>query len=281
MSQLIQMRQRIKAVETIKKITHAMRLIAMSSHARLRTQAAELSAYQQELTALFSLFSPQDPAHETDTAAPSPSTKELLILIGSQKGLCGNFNNELMYFLKNYTATTPSVALIVVGKKVKDYLDEKQRSLIIKEFDQLRGANLTLIARELITHLQAHSYKQAGIISNISKSFFIQRATYAALPLTTHLSSSNLYIETEEYRWYQPPHIIATALSHELLYSRIYERLLSSLIAEQAARFVAMDASTRNAQNLLDDMKLSYNKLRQSKITRELTDLVGSFFKTV
>lgn len=64
----------------------------------------------------------------------------------------------------------------------------------------------------------------------------------------------------------------------QLLHNTLYYILFQSLIAEQSSRFIAMDNSTRNASKLLDTMRLNYNKLRQSKITRELTDLAGSFF---
>jgi len=283
MSQLIQMRQRIKAVETIKKITHAMRLIAMSSHARLRTQAAELIAYQQELSRLLTLT--KDSIIFSDEEVSEVQNKKestLIILIGSQKGLCGNFNNELIYFFNTHVKEPSSITLITVGKKVKEYLDEKKQYVIAKEFDQLRGTTLISLARNLTEDIKNSSYTKVVIISNVSKSFFVQRPTYTELPhsYTPILSDAQHYTTQGEYRWYQPAPEITQALSEELLYSIVYERLLSSLIAEQAARFVAMDGSTRNAQTLLDDMKLSYNKLRQSKITRELTDLVGSFFKT-
>ena len=97
MAQLIQMRQRIKAIQTIKKITHAMRLISMSMHSRLRNRAPILKTYQDEVSAMFGKVRFAAPEWKSALMHPQgdPESNPLVILIASQKGLCGNFNSSL------------------------------------------------------------------------------------------------------------------------------------------------------------------------------------------
>src|SRR5262245_56347198 len=96
MPQLIILRQRIRAVETIKKITHAMRLISMSTHSRLKHNKIHLENYKNAFQALWRRIAPLIPELEKD----SNKGRTLLIVVGSQKGLCGTFNSTLFKFFE-------------------------------------------------------------------------------------------------------------------------------------------------------------------------------------
>lgn len=281
MSQLIQMRQRMKAVETIKKITHAMRLISMSAHTRLRSKKETLTHYKDEVLELFYSIQPQFPNwhHKKLFAQASKTVKPLIILIGSQKGLCGTFNITLFsYFEKNiHQKYHGNAHFITIGKKASDYVQEHHGSIIMR-FSEFSSATLPKIVDQIINHIlePLSEYPQIIVTSNYAKNFFVQ------YPVITHLIPFSIPKITgiglnEPYVWEQSPYEILTNIAEALLKITLYNILLESLIAEQAARFIAMDNSTRNASNLLDTMRLEYNKTRQAKITRELTDLVSSF----
>jgi F-type H+-transporting ATPase subunit gamma len=281
MSQLIQMRQRMKAVETIKKITHAMRLISMSAHTRLRSKKEALANYKSEVLQLFGSIQPHFPNwHHKKLFAKENKKSEiaLFILVGSQKGLCGTFNTNLFsYFEKNAYSKQSNTHIITVGKKASDYLQEKHDSVIMR-FSEFSSITLPDIVDQIIDYIlrPTSDYSHVVILSNYAKNFFIQYPTTTQLipftiPKTTFVGSSESYI------WEQSPYEVLTNIAETLLQITLYDTLLESLVAEQAARFIAMDNSTRNASNLLDAMHLEYNKTRQAKITRELTDLVSSF----
>lgn len=275
MSELIQMRQRMKAVETIKKITQAMRLISMSTHVRLRGKKAHLEEYKKELTQLYARIS-QSNGYTAAIQESKPSDKTLIILVGAQKGLCGNFNTNLFYFFEKEVAkfNRDALELIIVGKKIADYA-KNNAFPIIQQFDLFTMQTLSTIAQELLNYILSHHYQSVIVYSNYSKSFFAQKAQETLLvPFTPPLQETPE--PTEEYIWEQDQHSLLDSIYKQMLYTQIQELLLQSLIAEQAARFIAMDNSTRNAGNLLDTMRLNYNKVRQTKITRELTDLVAS-----
>jgi F-type H+-transporting ATPase subunit gamma len=283
MAQLIQMRRRIKAIETIKKITHAMRLIAMSTHLRLRAKKNTVDFFNNEITSLFAHLSVLEKKWDHPLLKKQKSSgKTLVILVGSQKGLCGNFNTALCAFFERelLNHAQEDIEIIAVGKKISEYLQKK--SNIIKEFNEFNTNNLQAMTQAIINHIvnSKVAYSSVILYSNISKSFFTQKPQQATLiPLSTQTAditpSEDLL---SEYVWEQTPEEIMNFVIDQLLYNTLYYILFQSLIAEQASRFIAMDNSTRNASKLLDTMRLNYNKLRQSKITRELTDLAGSFF---
>jgi F-type H+-transporting ATPase subunit gamma len=277
MSELIAMRQRIKAIETIKKITHAMRLISMSTHARVKTNQSFLQLYRGSLEDLLQKTRASVPAWKHPILSPSNTTNSnLVIVVGSQKGLCGNFNNTLLTLIKNTMTYTPDTQIIVIGKKMIELMDKKEAKYI--EFNAFKQIHITAIAEKITSHIwhTKNTYNSASVYYNHPATFFLQVPKKVDLipfaqPHTTQL------VMQEDYYWQQDPAMILDLIGYKLLQSSLQDILLQSLTAEQAARFVAMDSSTRNASNLLDAMKLDYNKLRQSKITKELTDLAGSF----
>lgn len=281
MSQLIRMRQRIKAIKTIKKITHALRLISMSTHLRLRAKKNSLELYKATIAHLFNQVHTSLPQwHHLLMHEHKSTNPPLIILVGSQKGLCGNFNTELFAFYEHETplAIKQHASFITIGKKAHDYAKLLEGSLV-RSFDEFSMATIEKICTTLTDYIfqNAHNYSSITVYSSYSKSFFHQKPhTTQIIPFKTESLPEDS--EMHDYIWEQQPEDILNFLIEKLLYTTLYELLFQSLIAEQAARFIAMDNSTRSAGKLLDAMKLQYNKMRQSKITSELTDLIGGFF---
>lgn len=285
MAQLIQMRQRIKAIEIIKKITHAMQLISMSMHSRLRSKAPLIKNYQEEIALLFQKVQFAAPDWKNPILHPeaSPESNQLIILIASQKGLCGNFNSALF---KNFQKTFPSekrkkASIIAVGKHAVTYLERQKVKSVIKTFDNLSSAQLNIISGRIINliHQAKIPYSSVIILSNTPKTFYIQepQITYL-LPFNEQsIENRRTNMPKEPYTWEQNPSDILNDLALQYLTSKLYHLLFDSILAEQAARFISMDNSTRNAKQLLEETQLQYNKLRQAKITRELTELSASF----
>jgi F-type H+-transporting ATPase subunit gamma len=280
MAQLIQMRNRIKAVQTIKKITHAMRLIAMSNHSKLQEKRKFLQHYHRVINHIFSALHHVEPSWKSSILSPAIAHKQLIILIGSQKGLCGTFNEALFrYFEQQYMQSHPkhSYDVIAVGEKVVDYCTN-QKLHLINTFREFNTSTLTAIADEIASFMieAEHSYKKVIIYHNYPKSFFSQKPS-RTIVIPTQESPIEESIELEEYVWEQSPSELLDYLVHVYLKSTIEFALFESLMAEAAARFVSMDSSTRNAEDVLDDLQLEYNKTRQAKITRELSELMGSY----
>jgi F-type H+-transporting ATPase subunit gamma len=278
------MRNRIKAIETIEKVTHAMQLISMSTHVRLREKKTRIEEYQQVLTTIFNTARAHAPAWNNSRFMPqaSANSNPLIILVGSQKGLCGTFNTHLFEKFEKDLATKQftHASIITVGKKAIDYLERGPKVSItfnrVGSFNEFNFAQL----RTLVSFLRKHilevqqPYSQVLVYSNYSSTFFTTKHQISTLiPFTFEAASS----ASDDFIWEEDPNVILNASAEQLLDASLYILLTKSLLAEQAARFVSMDNSTRNAKNLRDGMKLQYNKIRQAKITKELTELSTSF----
>ncbi len=273
MEQLAHMKRRIKAVETIKKVTHAMRLISMSTHTKLQDKRSFLTSYKETFQSLWASVSTGLPKIE-DTRRLDPH--QLIILVGSQKGLVGTFNSNLFKQLEKDHRSFKNLYFIGIGKHAIDYLTRK-KAITLATYDTLTVDHFVSIA-QAITDILINSplqYPSTTIYSNFAKSFFIQLPTQTKLlPLVEPELSADT--PQTEYTFEQSPEELRDTLKSLLISVTLQEALYDSMVAEQASRFVSMDASTRNAENLLTSMKLDYNKLRQASITRELTELTAT-----
>ncbi len=198
MAQLIQLRQRIKAIETIKKITHAMRLISMSMHSRLRTKAPFLESYHKKLIVFFNKYECLLLVATCINAnSLTPMGLNLLFWLVHKKGLCGNFNIILFHFFKDFTKDS-NIKLIAVGKKAIDYAHSHNYPLIAA-YSNLTAKNLSSLSYD-IAHMilkEAHQFSEIIILSNILKTFFLQRPT--ATKLVPYTQAEDFPNQQEDY----------------------------------------------------------------------------------
>jgi F-type H+-transporting ATPase subunit gamma len=282
MSQLIQMRRRIATIETIHKITNAMRLIAMSGHTRLKHREELILNYKKQIEELYQQIRTQIPADYDPMAKHiAPDAAELIIVVGSQKGLCGGFNTHLFKLFDEYTQKSGKADLIAIGKRATDHILNKNYGNVIMSQSSFNTSNIhstVSIISQIISQPEAR-YSKITVLSNALKTFFSQRPIiYKLLPLesaTTHTPAEKGTL-FEGYLWEQTPQSIVNDLAYLYLEATLHALLFQSLLAEQAARFLSMDNATRNAENLLGSYKIQYNKLRQAKITKEINELVSS-----
>ncbi|MFC1841617.1 F0F1 ATP synthase subunit gamma [Candidatus Dependentiae bacterium] len=294
MAQLIQMRQRIKAIETIKKVTHAMRLISMSMHSRLRGKMPLLKKYNDEVAILFKKLRVIAPTWKNPITHPQEpkESNPLFILVGSQKGLCGTFN---VWLIREFEQLMPEQELkktnfITVGKKAVDYLSGKHVKSTVAAFTEITMRNFAAVSNDIVEIIvnAKTPYSSVKILSNELKTFFVQRPRLVELiPIEDDAEPEEdakvIPPKQEgkelkdEYTWYQNPEDLLDNIAPQYIASNINTLLTESLLAEQAARFISMDTATRNAKNLLEDTTLQYNKLRQAKITKELTELATNY----
>ncbi|HEV2917034.1 MAG TPA: FoF1 ATP synthase subunit gamma [Candidatus Babeliales bacterium] len=280
MSQLIHMRQRIKTVETIKRITHAMRLISRSSHFRLNKQRQALKNYHQNLGNLFTKIVYAYPEWPNICSYNQKNLNNTLyIIVGSHKGLCGSFNSVLFNFFNTYinTHTSNDFHILTIGRKAQEFAHSYYAHHEFKSFIEYNATLIASVAQELTDIVFSCSYSQVILISNKIKNFFVyyphatQLIPYPQLTLThTQSTEKEIHIEGDPY----------TTLDH---LAKIYMQatiqilLFEAFLAEQAARFISMDNATRNADTILENTRLDYNKLRQAKITKEMIEISNSY----
>ena len=259
-----------------------MRLISMSSHSRLRRKQDTIQAYVAKIGTVFARTRAVVPEWTHPLAHPPAegSGKNLIIVVGSQRSLCGSFNSTLMHQVTAYLKTEEAgdYTILAIGRKIIELLQDTVT--ISKRFDTFTTATLATITQEIAEILAEapETYASVEMFSNELKSFFIQRPIKTTLmPCTYPLAHDDAEQTEDEHTWEHEPAAILDALLFQYLEARIHHLLFESLLAEHAARFISMDNATRNAKSLLETAQSQYNKLRQAKITKELTELSSHY----
>ncbi len=281
MSLVMLLRQRIKTVETIQKTTHAMRLTSRSTHAVLNKKKHSLETYRRELDRILRIVK-KDIASDQPVAAQGPE-RDLVVVVGSQKGLCGGFNTRLYkYFVQEHPKTNQE-PVVAVGKKIAENLAGEYK--LLYAFNAFNPNNFFVVTNELFQHVVGPAnYDRVVIYSSYPQSFFVQRPMATTIDIPKKAAPDFVPepinacepVETRSgYQYDEPPAIILQQLENLYMKVHLEEVLFESLIAEHAARFISMDSSTNNAEKILVDMRRDYNKVRQASITRELMDLMS------
>ena len=282
MSQLIKLRQQIKTIKTIQKITQAMRLVSMSVHSRLNNQKNYLKNYQGELNKITDVINNAIKTRQIDQNLQDNKTDNLkiIVLIGSQKGLCGGFNQDIIRKYSEYhkSQQKEQIILIAIGKKLIDTTTRKYQ--IDRKIVKFTPALISEIVHELFNYINTIKQQtEVLFFSNSSKNFFTHLTKITPLfePQKNQINHSQIANHSETYIWEQSASNLKETLYTNQLKLNIYCLLFDSLIAEYSARFRSMDNATRNANTLLEATERQYRKVRQAKITRELVELSAIF----
>jgi F-type H+-transporting ATPase subunit gamma len=283
MSQLIQIKQRIRSIKATKKITLAMRLISMSLYSRLDEQKITVETFKQSVLNLFDKLQPHFKDWQNPTLFPVDILDEtpLFIFTSSTKGLCGGLNANLnrykdsKFFIEEHQKPT----FITIGKRAEEYVSENKFGNIIYQYNELNSNNLLTVAEKITQSILTAKtpYSSVTFYSSYLKNFFVQAPQKTiVIPFT---KSTNNDTETEnitfedEPIWEQSKEKIADYIANKYINASIVHLLFQALISEHAARFVAMDSATTNAEKYLDTLTLQFNKTRQGLITREVSEL--------
>ncbi len=162
---------------------------------------------------------------------------------------------------------------IGVGQFALDYL-KRHKVVSLASYANVTQNHIVSIAQAVTDLIMENplTYRTVTVYSNSEKTFFVQQAKRTEIfpfpaPALDHNESHTSYL------FEQSPELLRDTISRLLLFVSLQNLLFESLLSEQAARFISMDTSTRNADNLITSMKLGYNKVRQAGITRELSEL--------
>lgn len=255
-----------------------MRLISMSSHAHLKNKQGSFESYTRNLKQILSKIKKIISQTDINALGSIAKTEKVLIcVLSSQKGLCGTFNSSLVHFFNKYATSLnqSDISLFLVGKKIIDSLSPDYSHLIIGAESNFSLRTVPDILMKLQSVIQ--SFDRVIVIHNVLKTFFVQKPLASIIMPLEWGVAERLSHDLSEYQWEVNPKPLFENLMKEYIHTTLEYLLLQSLLAEHAARFIAMDNSTRNAHTLLEEKKIEYNKLRQAKITKELTELSGIF----
>lgn len=285
MANLKEVRIRIESVKSTQQITSAMKLVAASKLRRAQSAILQLRPYAKKLQEFLQGMSAGfDQADEAVYSTQREVKKVLLVVITSNRGLCGAFNNNVIKQAVNLMDTTykgvndeGGLSFYCIGKKGAEFFKGHGYSVAesnISLFDNLTYENALPIAEALMKEFADKKYDRIDIIYNQFKNAAVQLLqTEQYLPiLPPEDDGSGLQVD---YIFEPNKEDIVKELVPKSLKIQFFKAVLDSYASEHGARMTAMHMATDNATELLKQLKLSYNKARQAAITNEILEIVG------
>lgn len=287
MASLKEIKGRIGSVEGTLKITSAMKLVASAKLHKAQMAIESMLPYDRQLHKIMVSLLSGDAKVSTPLCQPHDKVKRVAVVtIASNSSLCGGYNsNSLRHttaLLHEYAAaglTPDAIDCYVIGRKLQQSLQKLQGFTLIKDYTE-KGDNPTFAtARELAQRLMKDY--QEGRIDRVELQYMHFKNTATQIPTREQFLPVQLEAPKEGesscagYIIEPTPNDVLNTLIPDALCMKIYTIMLDAQAAEHAARTVAMQTATDNANELLDELRIQYNKGRQAAITAELLDIVG------
>jgi len=283
MPSLIDMRRRLRAVKNTQQITKALKMVAASKLRRAQERVMGTRPFAlQARRVLASIAARVDQTHHPLLAQrPGVKTgKTLLIVMTSDRGLCGSFNTNIVKAVGVYLRSNAGreVALGLVGKKGREALG--RRGFPIRfEYTGLPKvisfAEAEAIAQPAIEDFTIGKVDSVHLVYNEFKSVMQQNLVIEQLLPMAPIELTEGEAAGIEYLYEPSPQRIFDELLPRLVEAQILRALVESAAAEHAARMTAMDAATRNSADMIEGLTLTMNKIRQAAITREIIEVVS------
>ncbi|HNW97658.1 MAG TPA: ATP synthase F1 subunit gamma [Bacteroidales bacterium] len=287
MASLKEVRIRIASVKSTQQITSAMKMVSASKLKRAQNAIIKMRPYAAKLKEILENLSASLDTSESVFSKERKIQKVLLVAITSNRGLCGAFNTNVIKLTLNTLQTkyaeqykNGNVDLICIGKKAIDFFVKKKYSVIDKNTKILDAAsfeNAAPIAEQLMKWFETGKYDRIEIIYNQFKNAGVQilvnEQYLPVAPPKTNVSVTKK--QQTDYIFEPGKKEIVSELIPKSLKIQFYKAILDSVASEHGARMTAMHKATDNADGLLKELRLSYNKARQAAITSEILEIVS------
>jgi len=287
MPSLKEVRSRIASVNSTQQITKAMKMVAAAKLRRAQDGIIQMRPYAQKLSEMLGTVSAgAELAGESPYKQARAVERVLLIVVTSDRGLCGAFNTNVVkaanaLIAEKYAAQNRrgNVEILPIGKKgAEAFLRRgyKVNSSYVDTFSSLSFATVRAAAEEVMNAFSAGQYDVVEIIYNEFKNIATQIIrTEQFLPIVSTTVQSNKKASAVNYIFEPSEEEIITELIPKTLKIQLYKAVLESNASEHGARMTAMDKATENAGELLKELRLVYNRTRQAAITKEILEIVG------
>jgi F-type H+-transporting ATPase subunit gamma len=287
MANLKAIRIRISSVKSTRQITSAMKMVAAAKLRKAQDKIVRLRPYANKLHEILVILSQRIAEAETENvySRSTPPEKILIVVITSNRGLCGAFNTNVIKEAKrvvedNYYEQYKGgkVSFLAIGKKGFDYL-RKQKYPLSGEyndlFNDLTFENVSAVAEKVMTAFLTGEFDRVEIIYNHFKNAAIQQLRNELfLPLESTPTEDKI-TQPADYIYEPDKDSIIKELIPKSLKIQFYKAVLDSFVAENGARMTAMHKATDNATTMISELTLQYNKARQAAITNQILEVVS------
>ena len=299
MANLRDIRNRIDSVESTKQVTRAMKMVAAAKLRRAQEQIFQARPYAYKIRELTNHLKRElDPTAHSFFQAPNEATGALVIVITADRGLCGSFNSDAIETAKNLIETSyarekrdDELFLLCVGEKGYTHFKKRDVRLVGDYqgiFDDLSFDIARQVVQDAVEGFERGIWGEVMVVYNEFKNTIVQnQIVEPLLPIPEERFETPVMREEADvfdlpengqaidYIFEPDARGLLDELVPRFLYYQMWRALLESNAAEQGARMVAMDNATENAEELIEDLTLEYNRARQSAITRELLEITS------
>ncbi len=297
MASLKEVKNRISSVKSTRQITSAMKMVASAKLHKAQGRIENMLPYQRKLNEILTNFLRTDASFESPYTEKRTVERVAIVVFSSNTSLCGSFNSNVVKMLERMLESYQSlgrenILIYPVGKKIEEAVKkmgyESQgsfRSMADKpsytEAYELAGKLMQEFVRRNIDHVELiyHHFKSMGTQELLCEN-------YLPIDLGRVAEEAKLDTAAENIRSFNNDYIVEPSvdgliaeLLPKVLSQKLFTVLLDSNTSEHAARMLAMQAATDNANDLIQDLTKQYNKSRQQAITNELLDIVGGSLK--
>lgn len=286
MANLRDIRNRIGSVNNTQQITKAMKMVAAAKLRKAQDRMVQTRPYALKIQNVVGRLALGSEINNPLLRTSDEVNNILIIVVGSDRGLCGGFNDNLFKEIeksidKNFVAqrANDTLSLITIGKKATVHFSKRKYNVVAKYpgfFDQLEYDASSAIMNNTIEEFINGSFDEVYIAYNEFKSVIAQnRIIDKILPIDPKTVSGNESVESIDYIFEPSSTEILDQLLPLHLNVQLWKAVLESNAAEQGARMSAMDSATENAKELERELRLKYNQARQSAITTEISEIVS------
>jgi len=286
MPSLIDLRRRIRAVKNTQQITKAMKMVAASKLRRSQERIMNARPYAAQMQrVLVSVAARVDPSiHPLLTVRePNADSKTLVIVVTGDKGLCGSFNTNVIKAGAGFVlASAQKCSLGLVGRKGRDFFGRRGFDVLFEQigiFQKLRYQDAQSIAQTAIETFTSGQVDRVVLIYNEFRSVMSQRVVVdQLLPIARAEVDAAPSADSGppiDYLYEPSPQEIFNQLLPRYIEVQVYRALLESNAAFFAAQMTAMDTATKNSGDMIANLTLYMNKVRQAAITREIIEVVS------
>ncbi|MFQ5822711.1 MAG: ATP synthase F1 subunit gamma [bacterium] len=281
MATLRDIRRRISSVRSTQQITKAMKMVAAAKLRKAQARLINARPYAYRLGQLLSHVAAKEDRSLHPLLAVREPNNICIVTVTADRGLCGSFNTNIIRRAKSEfdaQISTEKVSLVTVGKKGFEHFSHRGYDIIERYtnfFDELEFKHALNISSLIQDMYQTKELDRVFVVYNEFKSAALQRVIVEQLlPIEPQLPEFDKY-QPVDYLYEPSASRILDEICPKNLNIQIWRILLESYAAEQGARMIAMETATDNAQEMIYDLTLYYNKVRQATITKEITEIVG------
>jgi F-type H+-transporting ATPase subunit gamma len=283
MAQIRELKQRIRSVQNVAKITNALQLVSASKMRRAQQRAQSARPYAQRLRGVLVNLAAHQGGDDEGSGHPLLEQRAgdatTLIFFSPNRGLCGGLPGNLNRRATQFLLENPNHQVVAVGRKGRDFI-ARTGARLIAEFNEIGDypelVDILGISRLAVDEFTSGATDRVFVLFADFVNTVTQRPTVVQLlPIQPPEAAAGQSRSEVEYIYEPNPDQVLEALLPRYIDMVLYDAALESAASEQSARFVAMKNATDSASDMIDSLRLTLNKARQEQITKELLDIIG------